>query len=161
MRRPIIRGGPWKNWTEPTIDVSLETRERPSSLLSIGTLSPLLYIPRLWLISRHSHRLIFSASRRPRPPPYPGAPANPASCGRGDAAPHGPAPSFSSLHCFRGSSWSVANFASPPSPLSLLSPLSYRPARKKHLSRSADARTGVKMTRGTSVRGLHARHSWE
>lgn len=72
MRRPIIRGGPWKNWTEPTIDVSLETRERPSSLLSIGTLSPLLYVPSLWLISRHSHRLIFSTSRRPRPPPYPG-----------------------------------------------------------------------------------------
>lgn len=72
MRRPIIHGGPWKNWTEPTIDVSLETRERPSSLLSIGTLSPLLYIPSLWLISLHSHRLIFSASRRPRPPPYRG-----------------------------------------------------------------------------------------
>lgn len=154
MRRPIIRGGPWKNWTEPTIDVSLETRERPSSLLSIGTLSPLLYIPSLWLISRHSHRLIFSASRRPRPPPYPGP--RPILLHAGAVM----LPLMVQRHRSPRSTASAGprgQYATyPPLLLHYLSLPSLLPtcAQKTSL---ADARTGVKMTRGTNIRGLRVR----
>lgn len=153
MRRPIIRGGPWKNWTEPTTDVSLETRERrPSSLLSIGTLSPLLYVPSLWLISRHSHRLIFSASRRPRPPPYPGP--RPILLHAGAVmlplmVQHRRSPRFT---VSAGPPWPVSDW----SPFSIISasllPLLPTCAQKMSLLISAGARTGVEMARGTNIR---------
>jgi len=125
MRRPIIRGGPWKNWIEPTTDVSLETRELSVlSSLYRDTLATTLRPEPLANQPPLTQAYIFHVTPA-QTAPIPGAPANPASCGRGDAAPHGPAPSFSSLHRLRGSPWSVNDLP----PFSII-PL-FRPACKK------------------------------
>lgn len=76
MRQPIIRGQTLEDWTELRRRRRRRRRRLPFdenarfSLLFVWTLSPLLSVPSLWLISHHSHRLIFSEARRPRPPPH-------------------------------------------------------------------------------------------
>lgn len=110
MRWSIIRGGPWKNWTEPTTDVSLERTSVLSSLYR-DTLATTLCPEPLANQPPLTQAYIFRVTPA-QTAPIPGAPANPASCGRGDAAPHGPAPSFSSLHRLRGPPRSVGDLFS-------------------------------------------------
>lgn len=116
MRRSIIRGGPWKNWTEPTTDVSLEKTSVLSSLYR-DTLATTLCPEPLANQPPLTQAYIFRVTPA-QTAPIPGAPANPASCGRGDAAPHDPAPSFSSLHRLRGPPrWATLSSFSLTSPL--------------------------------------------